>query len=117
MKKVSLVCRKKMIQRPQSDVSAANDTLFNILLMTCSHFTDISRTPKPKAVKSEPRTPGSEAPSAKKVKLPCHWTDASSQLDCQTVLISELKPHVRHLPFSFRSGKKRRCSQQWTNQK
>lgn len=51
------------------DVSTANATLFDISSLTCTHFTD-SSTPKPKVVKSRPRTPDSEAPSAKKVFAP-----------------------------------------------
>lgn len=59
------------------------------------HFTDTKTPPKPKAVKSEPRTPGPDAPSTKKVWIyvpNAQLTDsqnhndplAATSLDCHT---------------------------------
>lgn len=46
---------------PQSDVTDPSSITSHL------HFTDTKTPPKPKAVKSEPRTPGPDAPSTKKV--------------------------------------------------
>ena len=50
--------------------------------MTCLCFTGIATPPKPKAVKTQPRTPAAEAPAAKKVSFP------GATQHCITVILS-----------------------------
>lgn len=48
------------------------------------HFTDTKTPPKPKAVKSEPRSPGPDAPSTKKVWIyvpNAQFTDSQNHID------------------------------------
>lgn len=85
-------------------------------IITCAHLTGNSTSPKPKALKSQPRTPGSETPSAKKVLSFLHRTPNVYMTLVSLLILSVCESascRIDELNFvCFSPGEERKCPQQ-----